>query len=114
MKHFFLLIFLCVLSSCFSRTSMMTRENFDEISLGTPISEVEEKMGTPYDIHSIKGGKEEYEYIERIDMGNHLVSENHYFLVVYDGQVVGKRMTQERPPNFNLMYQEDPNHYQYP
>jgi hypothetical protein len=114
MKSFFLVVFLCLLSSCFSRTSMMTRETFDDIAIGTFINEVEEKVGSPYDVHSIEGGKEEYEYIERIDMGNQLISENHYFLIVLNGQVIGKRMSTEKPPNYNLMYQEDPNHYKYP
>ena len=114
MKHSLLVLALLFLCACFSRTNMMTKENFDEISLGTSIREVETSAGTPYAIHDKPGGKTEYEYIERIDMGNHLLFENHYFIMVSEGQVVSKRVITESPPDYNLLYQQDPNHYTYP
>lgn len=112
MKYSLLVCMLLFLCSCSS--NMMTKENFDDISLGTSIKEVEEQAGKPYAVHDKPGGKAEYEYIERIDMGNHLLFENHYFLMVSEGQVVSKRVTTETPPDYNMIYQQDPNHYTYP
>jgi hypothetical protein len=112
-KHLFL-TFLVLLASCFSRPAMMNHEMFDDIQIGTPISDVSMKAGEPYAIYSKGGNIDEYEYIEKIEMNNELVMENHYFLIVSDGKVVGKRITQERRQAFDLLYQEDPNYPSYP
>ncbi|MES2122377.1 MAG: hypothetical protein V4492_06325 [Chlamydiota bacterium] len=52
--------------------------------------------------------------IERIDNGNAIVAENHYFIIVQDNEVVGKYMTRETPPAYDLIYQEEPNYPGYP
>lgn len=102
-------IALVLLCSCFSHRALMTSENYDNVLLGTPIDDVEEIVGQPYAIHPKGGGTEEYEYIERIDLQNGNYFENHYFLVVTDGQVEAKYTTRERSPAYNLIYEEDPN-----
>lgn len=101
---------LLLLCACFSRSAVMTADSFDTIQMGTSIAVVESQMGRPYKIHSKGGNREEYEYIERIDMGQCLVSENHYFLIVVNGEVVGKYITREKSPSYDLIYMEDPNH----
>jgi hypothetical protein len=88
----------------------MTRESFDEIQLGESITEVKAKAGKPYAIHRKGADKEEYEYIERMDMGGEIIYENHYYLMVIDGKVVRKRVKQERPPAYDLIYEDDPNY----
>jgi hypothetical protein len=110
MKNILAILSLLVLAACFSRSAMMTGENFDSIQTGTSIATVESQVGKPYRIHSKGGGREEYEYIERIDMGQCLVSENHYFLIVVNGSVTGKYITREKSPSYELIYIEDPNH----
>ncbi len=104
----FSLLFLC---SCFSRPALMTYAEFDDIELGTSIATLQSEIGEPYAIHDKKGGAQEYEYIERIDTGNNLAAENHYFLIVQDGKVTGKYMKRERPPAYDLIYQDQPNYY---
>lgn len=104
-------LFMC---ACFSHTSLMTSETFATIELGTPIAEVKETAGEPYAVHRLEGGAEEYEYIERMDLGHELVTENHYYLKVLNGQVVSKRVTREKQPAYDLIYQEDPNYPTYP
>lgn len=99
-----------LLTACFSRSSVMTGENFDNIQIGTSIATVEGQVGKPYKIHSKAGNKSEYEYIERIGMGQCLVSENHYFLIVVNGEVIGKYIKTEKSPSYDLIYIEDPNH----
>jgi hypothetical protein len=88
----------------------MTRDTYDDIAIGTPASEVRAQVGAPYAIHSAGGAAEEYEYIERIDLGTEVVSENHYFLIISGGHVIGKRMSRERPPAFEMIYSDDPNY----
>jgi hypothetical protein len=102
-------IALLLLSACFTSGARMTSDTYDNIQMGTPIASVEKEIGKPYAVRSKGFNTKEYEYIERIDMGNNLVAENHYFLVVTDGQVVGKYITREKPPAYDLIYQEDPN-----
>jgi len=109
-----LAVSLSLLASCFSRPAYMTHANYDEIQSGTSISLVKSEVGEPYAVHNKKDGSQEYEYIERIDTGNNLAAENHYFIIVRDGKVVGKRMKRERPPAYDLIYQDQPNYPDYP
>jgi hypothetical protein len=104
------LLALCLLSACFSRTSMMTNNEFADITLGTPIEEVTKKVGQPYAIYSLGNGVEEYEYIERISIEGNLLLDYHYYLTVQNHQVTGKRYSRERPnPAMKVIEEEDPN-----
>jgi len=104
-------IALCFLFfGCFSRTQVASREQFDAVSTCSTKQEMEAKMGSPYAVHHKGPGIDEYEYIEKIDMGSpQLVKENHYFFTVSEGYVIGKRMSHESPPAYDLIYQDDPN-----
>ncbi len=104
---------LFLLCGCFSRSSLMTMETFEQVQIGSPIAEVVEKNGEPYSIDGVHGSTE-YKYVEKITSGNRLIYENHYTIFVQDGNVVGKTAVQERVPAFDLIYQDDPNHNQYP
>ncbi len=101
-------------AGCFSRSTVMTRETFGDLLMGTPVATLEAEAGSPYSILNKGNGVQEYEYIERIDLGNALVAENHYYIVVKEGKVVGKHMCREKMPAYDLIYQEDPNHDYYP
>jgi hypothetical protein len=102
------------MASCFYRATDMSNESFQSITMGTPISQVVDKVGDPYSIHTISPGVQEYEYIEKIMAAGQFVAENHYFLRVSDDLVTGKRMTRERSPAYDLIYQEDYNYPTYP
>jgi hypothetical protein len=101
-------------SSCFSRPSLMTYADYDKVEMGTSIVQLQSEIGKPYTIHTKEGGIVEYEYIERINTGNNLVAENHYFLIVEEGKVVGKYMNREKPPAYDLIYQDEPNYQGFP
>ena len=92
----------------------MTYAEYNDIENGASISSVKSEIGEPYAIHNKKDGTQEYEYIERIDTGNNLAAENHYFLIVKDGKVTGKYMKRERPPAYDLIYEDQPNYPAYP
>jgi hypothetical protein len=103
------LIFLC---SC-SHSHMMTYDTYDHVQVGSSVESLMEKAGKPYATHLKKDGTVEYEYIERINQGNSRIAENHYFITVQEGMVVGKYVTRERPPPYDLIYQEEPNYPGY-
>lgn len=92
---------------------MMTYETFENIDLGTPKDQLVVEAGEPYAIYDLKDGKKEYEYIERINLGNQTVIENHYYLTISEGQVVSKRTKTEQPRPYNILYEADPNYPNY-
>ncbi|MBS3903886.1 MAG: hypothetical protein KGZ39_00995 [Simkania sp.] len=103
------LVLLLLLTACFSRTTAMTRESYDSITIGTHVSSLNNQLGKP-DVVRAKGNDlEEYEYIERISINNDYNVENNYYLEVLNGIVVGKRMTSHRSPAYNIMYETEPN-----
>ena len=95
--------------SCFSTSTIMTRQNFDQIQVGTTVADVQAKAGRPFAVYKQGDGTVEYEYIERIPMGEEIIEENHYFLVIQKGVVVGKRFGTEHPPAYDTIYDADPN-----
>ncbi len=113
MKNLLLGVALLSLANC-SHPALMTYQTYDEIHTGTTVGTLTQEVGHPYAIHAKEGGIEEYEYIERIDNGMTLVSENHYFIIVKDGEVIGKYVKREGPPAYDLIYQDEPNYPGYP
>jgi hypothetical protein len=110
-KKYGICLGLFLLCGCSSR--MMTLTSYDQIQVGEPIKAVVEKNGDPYGVDT-KNGSTEYKYVEKVTSGNRLIYENHYTIYVKDGNVVGKTSVQERRPAYDLIYQDDPNHNQYP
>jgi len=99
---------LILLAACASG-AIMTRSDFDNIDLGTPVSEIVQKYGDPVKIKDNKNGTMSYEYIERLPIGEQTVQENNYSIIIRDGRVVSKRYNQELPQEFDELYEEDPN-----
>lgn len=113
MKRYWFCILL-VFSACFSRHAMMTREVYEDTMLGTPASELVAKAGSPYSIRKTGSETVEYEYIEHIAVDDELVSDNHYYFTIVNGQIVNKRISREKRPAYDLIYQADPNYPNYP
>lgn len=89
---------------------MVTYAEFSQVQTGASVATIEQTLGSPYAIHEKKGGTTEYEYIERIDGGNGVVAENHYFFIIEEGKVVGKYVKREQAPAYDLIYQDEPNY----
>lgn len=106
----FLLLFLFLSSLAFG----FNRLDYNSIMTGTSAKEIVQKYGEPYAVHDRGKGLLEYEYIERVSMNNELIYENHYFLTIVNGQVVGKRFTEETRPGYDQLWQPDPNYPNYP
>ena len=99
---------LVLLTACASG-HVMTRQDFNAIELGTPVTEVTKKYGEPLKITRQKDGSEVYEYVERLPIGTQTVEENNYKLVIKNGEVASKRVNQQLPPAYDEIYDEDPN-----
>ena len=102
-----------LLFGCFSRSTIMSRDAFDSITLGEPVEEVKSKVGSPYAVHEKNEHSVEYEYVERLYVDQDYSVENHYYLTISAGQVVAKRFKVQRTPAYNLIYEEDPNYLEY-
>lgn len=76
---------------------MMTNNAFYDIPVGASQTEVIAAAGQPYAIHKKDDGSIEYEYIERFKVGTRQTEERHYFLIMKDGKVVSKRVSQSSP-----------------
>jgi len=103
-----LILSLLLFAAC-ATGAIMTRSDFDNIQMGTPISDVVQHYGDPVKTKDNKDGTQSYEYIERLPIGEQTVQENNYTLIVRDGRVVGKRYNEELPPDYDQLYQENPN-----
>ncbi len=87
----------------------MTRSDYENITIGTPASEIVKEYGEPRTIEKYKDGTEGYLYIERILMGEQTVQQNQYTLIFKNGQVVSKRYNYKTPAAYQEIYEEDPN-----
>lgn len=104
------LLSLLVLAGCFTRPNVANRQAYDSINLGEPVAEVEKKIGKPYQVRKYSNGTELYEYIERIyAVENEIIEERHYFIWIKNGQVISKKITEDRQPEYDLIYDDDPN-----
>ncbi len=95
MRLVVLFFFLSILFSCSSKPTLMTQRTFDSISIGMTTSDLIAISGKPYSIKNIGDRCQEYEYIERVMVGNKLAYENHYLLIVINDQIVEKKIRKE-------------------
>ncbi len=102
------IFFLLLLTGCFSRHELMTREGYADVEMGISLKKVEKTYGKPYSIYSRGDGRETYEYIEKIMMGNQIVEQRRYYIVIENGKVIGKYMKISNPPPFETIYSDDP------
>lgn len=93
--------FLIVLTGCVT-APLMQQGNFDQVAVGSPISNVEAVYGQPYDVRQLPNGFEEHVYIQRIALGRSAVEEMEFVFVVNQGVVVGKDCKQGGTSNFQF------------
>lgn len=83
------------LSSCAFSSSTMTAPAYENISIGASIKEVKTQVGEPYRMTADQSGVQQYHYIERIETGPGVISQNTYVLTVVDGEVVNKQVSHD-------------------
>lgn len=115
MKFFFLFIIsIALTATCLARPCAVRRLDYDCIQIGDTLEKLESTVGRPYSICSKGGDTYEYEYVIKLDFtGKSNMTIQHYYFIVSNGIIVGKRFTQERTPAYNLIYSDDPNDYSY-
>jgi outer membrane protein assembly factor BamE (lipoprotein component of BamABCDE complex) len=91
-----------LLTACASGGGIMTMDSFDFVEIGASKEEVIEKAGTPYSISKKPDGSEEYEYIERIKVGNRNLETRRYLITVKEGKVVSKKVDTSTPLPYYL------------
>ncbi len=97
MKKRISLAVLALLASCFAGGSAVSLNTFQDVSIGTSQPDVVTALGKPYAVHKKADGTIEYEYIERFQTGGRTINERHYFIIMKDGRVVSKRVSQSSP-----------------
>lgn len=85
-------LLVCVALTGCSMAAIMTQERYQGVQIGTPISQVEEQYGEPYDVKTLPNGWLEYRYIERLEVGGGASEQIHYTLRVFEGRVMDKQM----------------------
>lgn len=75
----------------------MSLDAFQDVSIGTSAPDVVAALGKPYAVHKRPDGAVEYEYIERFQAGGRTINERHYYLLMKEGKVVSKRVSQGSP-----------------
>ncbi len=96
----FILLLSLSLAACSLSSSTMTAPAFERIPIGASITEVETQVGAPYSVSS-QSGMQHYRYIERIQTGPGIISQNTYILTVREGEVIDKQCSNESQ-SFNL------------
>lgn len=79
----------------------MTMQSFYEVPTGASSSELKQIAGSPAAIHK-KDELIEYEYVERFKNGPRTTLERHYYFVIKDDKVIGRRVEQITPPPYSI------------
>jgi len=93
-----LLILLLLSSSCTSQ--IMNKQTYSQIAIGMSTEEICSIAGQPYRIIEDQSCQN-YEYIERFDIGPNITNHNVYTLTIHNGVVVDKQ-TSNTTPRMNL------------
>lgn len=85
---------LLLLSSC--TTQMMNKQSYGQISIGMSAGQARMLAGEPYRITEDQNGQN-YEYIERFDIGPNTTNHTVYVLAVQNDVIVDKYIKNETP-----------------
>lgn len=99
MKKFACLLCL-FLYACCSGGPVLDVCAFYDIPVGATPEELVAIAGRPVTIRRYPDGSIEYEYLERFKVGARVLNERHYFVLIQDGKVVSKRVTEVSPTPF--------------
>ena len=93
---------LLFLASCFAGGSAVSLDTFQDVSIGSSQPEVVTALGKPYAVRNKPDGSIEYEYIERFQTGGRTINERHYFILMKEGRVISKRVSQSSPTPYGF------------
>lgn len=93
-SRFLQLFVLLVLTAC-SASKYMTHEDYNRISIGESIADVQVQLGKPYEVIDHGSNKQEYIYLERIPLGDKREIFRRYILTVDHEKVIDKKIKEE-------------------
>jgi hypothetical protein len=97
MKLFYIFIIMIGFMGCSMGGKNISKDSFNDISVGASVEDLIFAYGKPYNIKTLDNGEYEYEYIERMIIGNRTFEARHYFFIVKDNKVAYKRYDEETP-----------------
>lgn len=80
----------------------MTMGEFYHVPLGMKEEEIVEQFGSPESITNEEGGQVAYHYVERLTNGLRVIEERYYSFIFMNGALVGKRVSQENTPPYQI------------
>jgi len=89
-----LLALLVLCASC-SASKYMTYDDYQRVTIGEKISDVQVQLGRPYEVNDLGHEKQQYIYIERIQLGEKRELFRRYILTVEGERVVHKEVKEE-------------------
>ncbi len=98
---------LLLLAACNYRYTAMNDPDFQKISVGTPIANVEKIYGEPNALHH-KDDRYIYEYVTTDYNGIDPVRKIRYIFIVKDGVIKEKHTTMRDGPAFDLLVDPSP------
>lgn len=89
-KNFFsLMILLFLLCGC-TVAPLMQTPYFDQVAIGSSISEVEAIYGQPFEIRQLPNGLQAYVYLQRINLGKSGAEQIEFVFLVNQGVIASK------------------------
>jgi hypothetical protein len=97
MKKLFLLL---LFSACSYGSKPVTMDAFYSVDSASTEKQVVQTLGEPHQVTKLSDGSLQYEYYERIRIGNRTAETRRYVFVLKDGIVVSKHVDQASPPPY--------------
>ena len=97
MKKWLLLL---LLSACSYGAKPVTMDGFYSVDSSATEAQVVQALGQPHQVTKLSDGSLQYEYYERIRIGNRTAETRRYVFVLKDGIVVSKHLDQSSPPPY--------------
>ncbi|MBS0633860.1 MAG: hypothetical protein JSR37_00165 [Verrucomicrobia bacterium] len=85
---------LLLLTAC-ATGKYFSYDDYQRISIGEQISEVQVQFGRPYEVKELGEKRQEYIYMERIPLGDAREAFRRYILIVEDEKVIDKKLKEE-------------------
>lgn len=101
MKYLFLSLILLLTFSCVGGGRIMTTDQYCQISVGMTTKEFVHRFGRPYCLRNLGYGEIEYEYIEKMIIGEcRVLQEKHYLILFKNDRVVSTKIIYLNQPSY--------------
>jgi|SaaInlStandDraft_4_1057021.scaffolds.fasta_scaffold214038_1 hypothetical protein len=99
-KNYFFLLVCILFFGCMTGHKVMTMQQFSDIPVGITQEKLKSLAGKPITIQKLDDNECQFEYVERIIIGERVVEERHYYFLIKDKKVVEKHVQTQTTPLF--------------